>query len=409
MPLHPFLQSLGFMGEADIDAVERRFLEVVKERLQQVATNFDENEVKKEEAWLREIHTRFFQYTLQWIMDEARKNKTPSGAEAVKLKKQARDVLDELQRHMIEFACCYMHLNRFMTLLRDEIRNEESRLGVPIAKDIKWTSDAGVVLGRYKTQKKILLENNMRMKQAKPILEELQDSFYTFRQAITRLHGADKLETLQRPVIAALRTKDFRRARKALTEISEAKRKFSIDQKASDDSLNELLKAGKTIIDSCEKNQDLFVSDEDRLYLKPSETDQAHNAQMRELAKIKSFLSKYYMPYMQYKLDMLLHLKDKLLVNGSMESQMTLYKRLISGLARPLADIKELRLFESEVLDKIKYLLGGQFQEVPVILTRARETVSEFRQGADEFRDIENLDVSEIDMNEENDSTAAGN
>jgi len=301
-----------------------------------------------------------------------------------------------------------MHLNRFMTLLRDEIRNEESRLGIPIARDIKWTSDAGTVLGRYKTQKKILLDNNKRMKQAKPILEELQESFYAFRQSITRLHGADKMETLQRPVIAALRTKDFRRARKALTGISEAKRKFSIDQKASDDSLNELLKAGKTIIDSCEKNQELFVSDEDRLYLKPSETDQAHNAQMRELAKIKSFLSKYYMPYMQYKLDMLLHLKDKLLVNGSMESQMTLYKRLISGLARPLTDIKELRLFESEVLDKIKYLLGGQFQEVPVILTRARETVSEFRQGADEFRDIETLDVSEIDTNEENGPAAAG-
>lgn len=406
--MHPFLASLGFMEEVDIDTVERRFLEVVKERLQSVSTNFDENEVKKEEAWLRDIHKRFFQYALQWVMDEARNNKTQTGAEAMKLKKQAREVMDDLQRHMIEFACCYMHINRFMTLLRDEIRGEEARLGISIGgKDTKWTSDAGAMLGRYKTQKRLLVENSQRMKKARPVLEALEDPFNTFRSMIIRIYGADKLETTQRPVIAALRTKDFRRARKALVEISEAKKKFSLDQKATDNSVNELIMAGKTIIDTCEQYQDLLVSEENRLYLKPIEADQAFNAHIRELRKIKGFLGKYYMPYMQYKLDMLMHLKDKLLVNGSMESQMTLYKRLIAGLARPLADIKELRLYESEVLEKIKYLLGGQFQEVPVILGRAQETVSEFRQGAGEFRDLEEMDVSEIDLNEE-DETAFG-
>ena len=146
MALHPFLASLGFMEPADIDAVEKRFLEVVKEHLQRIATNYDEAAVKKEEAWLREIHTRFFQYTLQWVMDEARHNKAPPGPEALKLKKQAREIMNDLQRHMTEFSCCYMHLHRFMTLLRDEIRGEEVRLGVPAAKDIKWTSDAGTML-----------------------------------------------------------------------------------------------------------------------------------------------------------------------------------------------------------------------------------------------------------------------
>ena len=402
MALHPFLASLGFMEPADIDAVEKRFLEVVKERLQHIATNYDEAAVKKEEVWLREIHARFFQYALQWVMDEARHNKTQTSAEAMKLKKQAREVMDDLQRHMTEFSCCYMHLHRFMTLLRDEIRGEEARLGAPVGKDTKWTSDAGAMIGRYKTNKRLLVENMERMKKARPILESLEAPFSTFRQMITRIHGSDKLETVQRPVIAALRMKDFRRARAALVEIAESKKKFSLDQKSGDSAVQELAAAGKIIIDACEKYQDLFVSEENRLYLKPAETDQAYNAQIRELRKIKGFLGKYYMPYMQYKLDMLMHLKDKLLVNGSLESQMTLYKRLISGLARPLADIKELRMYESEVLERIKYLLGGQFQEVPVILARAQETVGEFRQGADEFRDIEKLDVSEIDLNEDN-------
>lgn len=399
--MHPFVASLGFEQDADIDAVERRFLEIIKERLQKVSTNFDEAEVKKEETWLREIHIHYFRYVMQWVMDEARNNKTQTSAEAIKLKKQAREVMDGLQRHMIEFVCCYMHLNRFMTLLRDEIRSEEARLGAGNSRDTKWTSDAGAMIGRYKTQKRILLGHMDRMKSARPILELLESTFDDFRHCIGYLYGGDKVDTLQRPVIAALRTKDFRRARKALTEIAEGKKKFSIDQKSIDDSVSRLLAAGKKIIDTCESNEEILVSDENRLYLKPGETDQAYNSQIRELRKIKGFLAKYYMPYMQYKLDMLMHLKDKLLVNGSVESQMTLYKRLMAGIARPLADIKELRTYESEVLEKIKYLLAGQFQEVPVILTRARETVNEFRQGADDFLDIEKLEISEIDLSDD--------
>lgn len=405
--MHPFVASLGFEQDADIDAVERRFLEIVKERLQKVSTSFDEEEVKREEIWLREIHAHYFRYAMQWVMDEARNNKTPTSTEAIKLKKQAREVMDDLQRHMIEFVCCYMHLNRFMVLLRDEIRGEEARLGaISTGRDTKWTSDAGTMIARYKTQKRILLDHMGRMKNARPILESLEGAFDGFRHCIGHLYGGDKVDTLQRPVIAALRTKDFRRARKALTDIAEGKKKFSIDQKSVDDSTAQLLLIGKKIIDTCESSQDILVSDENRLYLKPGETDQAYNSQIRELRKIKGFLAKYYMPYMQYKLDMLMHLKDKLLVNGSVESQMTLYKRLLTGIARPLADIKELRRYESEVLERIKYLLGGQFQEVPVILNRARETVNEFRQGADDFLDIEKLEINEIDLGD-NDKAVA--
>ena len=393
MALHPFLASLGFEQPVDIDAVERRFLEVVKEHLQKVSTSYDETEVNREEVWLRDIHARYFQYALEWLMEEARQSKGPASPEAVKLKKQARDVMNDLQKHMVEFACCYMHINRFMTLLRDEMRNEEERLGMPVSKETKWTSDAGAMMARYRTQKRLLIDSATRMKKARPLLEALEGSFETFRQSISRLYGGDKLETIQRPVIASLRVKDFNRARKALAEIADGKRK--------NDDTERLLAAGRSIIDTCEQCQDLFVSDEDRLYLRVNETDQAYNVHMRELRKIKSFLGKYYMPYMQYKIDVLLHLKDKLLVIGSIESQMTLYRRLLTGFARPLGDIKELRAYESEVLDKIKYLLNGQFQEVPVVLARAREAVGEFRQGADEFKDIENMDVTEINAQDD--------
>lgn len=387
MSVHPFLELLGFDKAADIDAVERRFLDVVKDHLQNVSTNYDEAEVRAQEAWLRDLHNRFFQYALEWVMEESRQHKTPPTAEALKLKKQAREIMGDLQRHMVEFACCYMHLNRYVTLLRDEMRGEEERLGVG-GKDTKWTSDTGTMVARYNVQKRQLADSAERMKKAGPLAAVVDGHLGDMRLVLTKIHGADKADLLQRSLVAALRTKEFTRARKALSDILESA-KNAADASALDS-------AGRAVIAACEEHQDLFVSDEGRLFLKSSETDQAYNASMRELAKIKAIMGKYYRPYMQYKIETLFHLKDKLLVIGSIEGQTILYRRLLTGFAAPLAEMKDLRAYESDVLDKIKYLLGSQFQEVPVILARARETVGEFRSGAEEFRDIEKLDTGGV-------------
>lgn len=398
MSVHPFLDLLGFDKPSDIDAVERRFLDVVKDHLQNVSTSYDEAEVKAQEAWLRDIHNRFFQYALEWVLEESRQYKVQPGAEAIKLKKQAREIMGDLQKHMVEFACCYMHLNRYVTLLRDEMRHEEERLGTGSNKDTKWTSDTGTMVARYTVQKRQLSDAAERMKKAGPLLAVLDNSFSDIRLLLTKWHGADKAEALQRSLVAALRTKDFTRARKALNDILESA-KVPGDAPA-------LETAGQSIIATCEQYQDLFVSDENRLFLKPAETDQAYNAYMRELARIKAMMGKYYRPYMQYKIETLFHLKDKLLVIGSIEGQTILYRRLLTGFAKPLTDMKDLRSYESDVLDKIKYLLNGRFQEVPVILERARETVSEFRSGADEFRDIEKLDTGGV-SDDQGDQAAA--
>lgn len=398
MSLDPFLQSLGFEEPADLDTVERRFIEVVKDHIQKASLHYDEGEVANDEKLLRNHYSQYFLYVTQQMQAEMQAQKNVVSAEAQKLKKQAAAQREELQDHMIDFACCYMHINRFMTLLRDEIRNEEARLGGGSITGTKWTADAGTLITRNKQKKKYILEANERFSAARLILDELAPSFDTLRHHLIKLHGSEKAETSNRSFIASLRTQDFKKARKLVEDISRPQKKFGLDQKASDQSIESVMVSARYIIEVCEKNSKTLSSHEGRLYLKPIETDQAYNAQIRELRKIKEFLSKYYMPYMQYKLDMLMHLKDKLLVNGSIENLMTLYRRMVAGMTGSLDDIKSLRAYESEVLDKIKYLLGGQFQEVPVILARAKETVQEFRAGAEEFRDVENIDVTEIDI-----------
>ncbi len=402
MDIESFLQKLDLPINADIDPVERAFMERLKERLQQVTENYDEAELRAEEGWLHSFIGEFFGFSIQWVNREAAKYKDIKEFDsAPKLKKEAKAVVADLQKYIIEFASCYMHLNRFMTLLREEIRREEIRMSSGSAKNIRWTADSGAVIARYRKEKIGLLARTERMGQARALLEKIEDDFDLVRKCAIGLFGKDKAEPYLRRLNASVRVADFTKARKAVAEINEAKKKFGLDQKTAREYLDTIDAAAGRIIDLAEQNQSTLMSEDNKLYLRPLETDLAYNADIRELQKIKGFLAKYHLPYMQYKLDTLGHLKDKLLVINSLESLMTLYKRLIMGIAYPLRDIKAVRLYESEILNNTKYLLTGHFTELPKILQRAEETVAEFRDSREELKSFEQLDLQEIQVAEQ--------
>jgi len=66
---------------------------------------------------------------------------------------------------------------------------------------------------------------------------------------------------------------------------------------------------------------------------------------------------------------------------------------MIIGIASPLSDIKEIRLYESEVVNHVQYLLQGHFKELPNILLRGEETVQEFRDTRKDFAAMEALPI----------------
>jgi hypothetical protein len=232
-----------------------------------------------------------------------------------------------------------------------------------------------------------MLETAQRWKEALPLLSVLDRELQALRQAVEKAAGPERAETAMRSFAAALRMKDFERARKALGDIAEAGKKTG-----QSDSLQ---KNGDNIIALCEQKQDIFVSEENRLYLKGSEVDQASAALLKEIIRVKAAMAKYYRPYMHNKLDLMAGHKDKLQLIGLMEGQVILYRRLLTGFARPLADMKDVRTYESEVLEKIKYLINYKFVEIPVIRTRADETLHEFLHGSQEFREIEEFDTGQ--------------
>lgn len=392
-----FIQELGLPAGYNIDTVEQRFVDHVKKKIHAMSETFDEAEVKQEEAWMRRFHAMFFQCAVHWASAEAQKKKEiQDHPDAAKLKISGREAVEALQLLIIEFSSCYMHLNRFITLLREEIQKEEARLGGVQGNAIRWTADAGILMDRNKKQKLKSLADMQRMRDAKPVLKTIDGLMKHLADDLSSFCGKGKSGEMMRGMTAALRTSDRKKAERVLKTAAGTKKKFGVDQKKAADLQKKIDKTGKELIALALDNVALIVGHDRKLCLSPQEADVAYNSSVQDLRKVRDFMTKYYIPYLRYKLDSIHMLRDKLLVVGSLESLMTLYKRLITGIVMPIPDVREVRVFEGEVLNHTTWLLQGQFLEIPKIMDWAREIVAEFREGVREFATIESMEMDEV-------------
>lgn len=397
MSVDRFLQDLGLPVNSGLDAVEEKFLAAVKERIQKTAENYDEAAVAQEDRSLREFHRLFFDYSLDWAAKEAARQKdAPANPGAARTRQEARQMIESVHALITEFALCYMHINRFATLLRDEIRREEIRIGSPAHRNIRWTADAGVVIGRYKKQKREMLDQNVRLRASRAALEQMEKEINTVRQSLASLSGSEASESFTRTLIGSLRNANFEKAEKSLKSIDDAKKKFGVGSESAASLQDAVKKAAAHAILLAAQHRENIASTEGKLYLRVIETETAFNGNVQELRKIKQFLAKYHLPYMEYKLGTLSHLKEKLMVVGSLDSLMLMYKKLLTGLVTPTTDIKDIREYESNVVGTAKYLVSGLYDEIPKILQRAQETVQEFRENTEDFRETEKLELAEI-------------
>lgn len=239
MSTESFLQALELPVNSDIEPVERRFMEEVKQRIQAVAASFDEAEVAQEEAWLRSAFGDFYAFSLEWAQRELRSNeKGKDHHEAARLKKDAKTVIADLQRHIIEFAICYMHINRFMTLLRDEIKAEEMR-GRRVG-NVRWTADVGQAIAKYRGQKKKLTDWLRHLDTIRPLVQQIEGALSDIESGLKNLFGADTGAKLLRGFVAAYRSHDTTRAQRALSETKQQKKKFTVDQKSYEAGLSQI-------------------------------------------------------------------------------------------------------------------------------------------------------------------------
>lgn len=396
MTQHPLLDLLALEPSAQpspaaetdsFDRVERAFMDHVKSKIQTMIDSYDDAETQQEELYLRRAYALFFDYALQWVKEQMEKTRTEkSHPDALDLKREARNVLASLQNDIIAFSICYMHLMRFMTLVRDAIKSDEEKGVIPLGgKDIKWTSDTGLMLGRNKKRKGEIDALHARYEQAHGLFMGFGDRLADFEAALNELYSKDDAEKILRGVRASLRIGDFARARTALKQIETTAPKFTLDRRASDAAQGVLLLQGRGIIDFFDKNAPVFTGEDGKLLLGASELKILIDAQAMEIRRIRAFVVKYNLPYMEYKLDGLARLRDRLMVIGSLEGSMTLYRKLIAGLALPMKTLEEVRSYEADVLGLIKHLQASQFPDTAKIYQTALDMVAEFRAARQDY------------------------
>lgn len=396
MGVNEFLRKLDLEGSDDIVLVERKFLDKVRQRIQAVAEHYDEDQLGQEEKWLADFHQDFFQYSVLWAREQMSRNRGAKQLpEAANLKRAAKEIMDDLQKNIVTYASCYMQINRFVTLVRDDIKKEELR-GDQAIKDMKWTADIGIVVNRNKKAKNYLTEQMKRVSAARDILEEIDEDFDKLFASIATLHGKDKATAYQRSLRSALRMADFRKARKTLETIIGDRKKFTFDRKTVQKNEGITEELGNRVIAFLEQEHENLVDTDGKILLQSREADISYNTLVRELQNVRASLTKYYLPYMQHKMNVLFTLKEKLLVVGTLDSLMVLYMKLIKGLALPITNIKDSRQYENEVIEHTKYLLQGHFQEIPRVLERAHENVKEFRQNQQDLNELDQMDLQEI-------------
>ena len=381
-----FLQILGLKEDADISVVGTRFIENVREYITFVENNPSEEGIKKEETEVAVLYKSFFPFSVEWAKSEREKREDEENhPEALNLKDKGSAVVEDLQNNIIEFALCYMRIHWAMGLINAEML----RTPEPEEKEVEWTGETGVLLGKYRKQRAQLLEINEKLDQCTKLLDNINPQRAAVEKCAIELMGEEMADKALGSYRSGLRTGDFSKARKTLTTAIAGKKKFALDKKKMAQKETAMKAAGKAYIDFLEQHHEILKAKDEKLYLKSSEVSIIKHANDRELEKTEAFIKKYFRPFLSYQIKTLKYLRTKLLVLGSLESLMTLYIGMMRGIAEPMPDIKTVRSYESEVIEHVTYLLGGQFQEMKNIEKRIEEILQEFKIAVRDYEAIQ--------------------
>ena len=382
------LKILGLKKDADISVAGTRFIENIREYVSFVENNPPTENVEKQSLEISVLYKSFFPFANQWASTEREKrNREENHPEALSLKEKGEAAREDLQNNIISFAVCYMRIHWVLGLITQEVKNTpepESK------KDVQWTSETGVMLAKYRKRRAELINSNEKLADVLKILEAIEPDRIAFERNAAELYGEEFASKSLSSYRSGLRTGNFEKARKALTALVEGKKKFAFDKKKMAEKEEAMRKAGEKYIADIEKHQDVLKAGDEKIYLKASEVSVITHAHDQEMKKVEAFIKKYFRPALNYQIKTLHYLRTKLLVLGSLESLMTLYIRMMRGIAEPMKDVKEVRLYESEVIEHVMYLLGGQFQEVVNIENRIEQILKEFRTCVQEYDTVKN-------------------
>ncbi len=372
MTYQDLLKRLEFdPQETDPASVEIAFLDSIKQILQEIQDEPAAPDISQKCERLTDDLQAYFDFAEDWLnrtrtsIPAYIRNKEPDEARA--LKEKGIDIRKKLQGNLKHFLLCYFYVSLFSALVREQI-GSINRTRLTGGKPMKWTSDAGILLSRHRRTSKKMAREVSALQNALAAFEGCGVNFETVesdtRGLFLKAEADRKLSSLR----SFLRRGEFDRARNLLTESVAPVKKMSYDQAAA----KQMQAQTERWIGTLDSHFEDVKDPDGKVFLKPQEIRMAIQNRAREWDQASSFIVKYGLPYLDSKRSRLHFLKDKLLVTGSLESLIALYNRLVYGLVQPMTELREIREFETKVLQNATYLLDTRFNELPGILKEAK-------------------------------------
>ena len=366
MQAQKFQTTFNIKPEMDLADVGSIMLKHVKQLMQEAQDNPSEDLIAQHNAQITDLYRGFFAYAKLWAAEEKKLyTGTPSHPEARRLKEKAQDAFTGAENMMIEYNITFMELMRSIGFIAHELKKYAQPI---IGAKIKWNSADEATIHKYYQEVCAMRSRQEYLANAIPFLKPIQQNFIKLEMIVAKEEGPKKVEQALRSLRSALRTSDFAMARKKITNMKPSYQEFA-----------------SAIVDEVEKNAAHITGADKRLYLGISEAENASRIYDTDIVKKEAFIAKYCQPYIENQIRRVNHLREKMLIIGSIDGLLTLYIRLIRGVAQPLEDMKAVREYEGQVLENIMYLITGQFREIATIHSRNDDLMRDFKFSLEAF------------------------
>lgn len=386
MQIDNFLVLMKLKPGADLSNAGSRLLEFVKALIQSAQEKTEDSYSAASKKSLETIYRSFFAYAAQWAGEEKAKHLgAQDHKEAERLKNKGTQAVSSLEDNIIAYAQCYREIYRSIGLI---LLEHQKYAGRRDGEKIKWNTGDVETLHRYFLEKQELETRENYLQEAFGKLGGIESAFTDFREQLKKALGEKNVEDNIRPVRAALRKADFALAHKKIAGIGQKSGALSFSKSGKEKNIGDIKSAAEKYIKAVEDNADFIRSEDKRLLLDRDEVKTALDSTSSDIQKKNAFIAKYCIPYIEHQIRRLSHLREKLLVVGSLDSLITLYIRLFRGLARPLKTIKEVREYESGVIENVIFLITGQFKEIERINERNADIMEEFTSTLKAFESL---------------------
>jgi|GEM_PF-4350649 len=385
---HDRLKPLTLTPEVCPLNVRSDFIEQVHVAMSLVQEDSLLQNLEAHQVALQEYYRVFFAYLRDWVSHEQKKH---AHFESVPDFRTLQDTVGSIQKRLedniINFSCCAMSLFYSKGTLSAYRKMYDSECQTSLKK-IEWTKASSRMLRQNLSERKKLLDSTTNLAIGLRVLEGFESSHGALHDLVEKVASKKTAQNLTKSLRVVLRNGDFKKGQDMIATLDRPKGLFVGPKKEL--SFENSVMSLASYVETLKNNVNYLKADAelDKIFLSAQELKVVLIARLKELETTEEFLRKYWTPYIDHVMRSFSLLQEKLSVIGSFETLLTLYIQMVRGIAQPLQDMKDIREYETNILDKVQFLLNTQFKEIENIQRLNNDDIQNFHKNLGMFKDV---------------------